>query len=96
MTPPSAPSSASTGARRTPRSDGWSGYQVVQLLEAAHASLAHDGASIACASPLPIPADAVGVNGARDVRTLPELRPGGQALRIVVPKDEMLADTGAD
>lgn len=83
-------------ARRTPRSDGWSGYQVVQLLEAAHASLAHDGASIACASPQPIPADAVGVNGARDVRTLPELRPGGQALRIVVPKDEVLADTGAD
>jgi predicted dehydrogenase len=35
-------------SRRTPRSDGWSGYQVVQLLEAAHASLRADGASVAC------------------------------------------------
>ena len=37
--------------RRTPRSDGWSGYQVVQLLEAAHRSLALDGVTISCASP---------------------------------------------
>lgn len=34
--------------RMTPRSDGWSGYQVTQLLEAAHESLARDGASVPC------------------------------------------------
>jgi predicted dehydrogenase len=34
--------------RARPRSDGWSGYQVVQLLEAAHHSLAADGASVPC------------------------------------------------
>lgn len=34
--------------RKTPRSDGWSGHQVVQLLEAAHVSLARDGASVPC------------------------------------------------
>ena len=34
--------------RKTPRSDGWSGYQVVQLLEAAHRSLALDGANVPC------------------------------------------------
>ncbi|MDQ3826195.1 MAG: Gfo/Idh/MocA family oxidoreductase, partial [Actinomycetota bacterium] len=37
--------------RTTPRSDGWSAYQVVQLLEAAHQSLALDGASVSCAAP---------------------------------------------
>ena len=37
-------------ARRTPRSDGWSGYQVVQLLEAAHRSLMVDGAAVPCAT----------------------------------------------
>ncbi len=38
--------------RKTPRSDGWAGFQVVQLLEAAHRSLALDGASVPCAEPL--------------------------------------------
>jgi len=33
-------------SRAVPRSDGWSGYQIVRLLEAAHQSLALDGASV--------------------------------------------------
>jgi predicted dehydrogenase len=46
--------------RARPRSDGWSGYQVVRLLAAAHHSLAADGASVPCPSGLrqvmPVPA----------------------------------------
>lgn len=32
--------------RTAPRSDGWSGYQIVRLLEAAHHSLARDGVNV--------------------------------------------------
>jgi len=35
--------------RERPRSDGWSGYQVVQLLEAAHDSLRANGGHVPCA-----------------------------------------------
>ena len=34
--------------RRAPRSDGWSGYRVVRLLEAARQSLANNGVEVAC------------------------------------------------
>jgi predicted dehydrogenase len=58
--------------RKTPRSDGWSGYQVVQLLEAAHNSLAMDGASVPCTVLEELqPADGRNLPGTGELRLVP-------------------------
>lgn len=73
--------------RRTPRSDGWSGYYVVQLLERAHRSLALDGASMSC-----------GMNVADDEIMRPFSLPHGVAPQVgpVFTQPGALLDVGSD
>ena len=70
--------------RRTPRSDGWSGYQVVQLLEAAHTSLALDGASVPCAAPRAAAAE------------LAEIVPLHQPPDVLAPGAALLGEAASD